>query len=101
MSNKSKTYIACAYNRLKHSTYTKKNEFNVLRLIEKQLATLSKSDQIKIEEDFNSRIGTKVDFIVEDRKVLDFLLEGYKLDPFSRHSTNEDISLSSKGSSKQ
>ena len=39
--------------------------------------------------DFNSRIGTKADFLVEDTKDLDFLPEGYELDTFTAHRNNE------------
>ena len=34
LKNKSNTYIACAYNSPKISTYTKENECNILQLIE-------------------------------------------------------------------
>ena len=97
MNNKSSNYIACACNSPKNSTYTKENECNVLQLIEEQLAKFSESDQIIIGGDFNSRIGTKADFIVEDRKDLDFLPEGYELDTFTTHRNNEDVSLNSYG----
>ena len=46
--------------------------------------------------DFNSKIGTKADFIVEYRKDLDFL-PGYELDTFTTHRNNEDVSLNSFG----
>ena len=55
-------------------------------------AKFSESDQIIKGGDFNSRISTKVAFIVEDRKDLDFLQEGYKLDSFTTHRSNEDVS---------
>ena len=97
LSNKSNTYIACVYNSPKNSTYTKENECNVLQLIVKQLAKFSELDQIIIGGGFNSRIGTKADFIVEDRKDLDFLPEGYELDTFTTHRNNEDVSLNSYG----
>ena len=97
LNNKSSNYIACACNSPKNSTYTKENECNVLQLIEEQLAKFSESDQIIIGGDFNSRIGTKADFIVEDRKDLDFLPEGYELDTFTTHRNNEDVSLNSYG----
>ena len=68
-----------------------------MQLIEEQLAKFSKSDHIVIGEDLNSKIGTKADFIVEDRKDLDFLSEGYELDTFTTHRNNEDVSLNSYG----
>ena len=47
LSNKSNTYIACAYiQKTRHTTYTKENECNVLQLIEEQLAKFSELDQI-------------------------------------------------------
>ena len=55
----------------------------------------SESDQIIIGVDFNSRIGTKADFLVEDRKDLDILPEDYELDTFTTHRNNWYISLSS------
>ena len=97
LNNKSKTYIACVYNSPENSTYTNENEYNVLQLIEEQLAKFSKSDHIVIGEDLNSKISTKADFIVEDRKDLDFLSEGYELDTFTTHRHNEDVSLNSYG----
>ena len=91
------TYIVCAYNSQKNSTYTKENECNVLQLIKEQLARFSESDQIIIRRDFNSRLSTKADFIVEHRKDLDFLPEGYELDTFTTHRNNDDVSLNSYG----
>ena len=44
-----------------------------------------------------SRIVTKADFIVEDKKNLDFLPEGYELDTFTMHRSNEDVSLNGYG----
>ena len=38
-----------------------------------QLTKFSELDQIIIGGDFNNRIGTKADFVVEDKKDLDFL----------------------------
>ena len=65
--------------------------------MEEQLAKFSEADQIIIGGDFHSRIGTKADFIVEHRKDLDFLPEGYELDTFTTHKNNEDVSLNSYG----
>ena len=61
------------------------------------LAKFSESDQTIIGGDFNSRIGTNVDVMFEDRKDLDFLTEGYELDTFTTHRNNEDVSLNSYG----
>ena len=97
LNKKSNTYIACVYNSPKNLIYTKENECNVLQVIKKQLAKFSESDQIIIEGDFNSRIGTKAYFIVDDKKDLDFLPEGYELDTFMTHRNNEDASLNSYG----
>ena len=97
LNNKSNTYIACVYISPKNLTYTKENECNFLQLLEKQLVKFSESDQIIIGGDFNSRIGTKADFIVEERKDLDFLPEGYALDTFTTHRNNEDVCLNSYG----
>ena len=97
LNNKSNTYIACIYNSPKNSTYTKENECNVLQLIQEQIAKFSEKGQIIIGLDFNSRKGTKADFIVEDRKDLDFLPECYELDTFTTHRNNEDVSLNSYG----
>ena len=58
----------------------------------------SESDQIIIGRDFNdSRIGTKADLTVQDWKDLDFLPEGYELDTFTTHRSNENISINSYG----
>ena len=84
-------------NSPKNSTYTKENECNVLDLIEKQLAKFSEQDQIIVRGYFNSSGGTKADFIVENRKDLDLLLEGYELDTFTTHRNNEDVSLNNNG----
>ena len=62
------------------------------------LAKFSESDQIIIGGDFNdSRIGTKADLTVQDRKDLNFLQEGYELDTFTTHRSNENFSLNSYG----
>ena len=79
LNNKSNTCIACVYNSPKNSTYTKENEFNALKDIERQLAKCSEPDLIIIWGVFNCKIGAKTDFIVKDRKDLDFLAEGYEL----------------------
>ena len=47
--------------------------------------------------DFNSRIGTKTDYMIDDRKDLHFLPEGYELDTFTTHRNNKDVSLTSYG----
>ena len=47
--------------------------------------------------DFNSRIGTKTDYVIDDRKDLHFLPEGYELDTFTTHRNNKDVSLTSYG----
>ena len=62
--------------------------------------TISKVFRIGLDHnrgDFNSRIGTNADFIVEDRKDLDFLPEVYELDTFTTHRNNEDVFLNSYG----
>ena len=97
LKNKSNTHIAYVYNSSKNLTYAKENECNVLQFIEEQLVKFSESNQIIIGGNFNSRIVTKADFIVEDRKDLDFLPEGYELDTFTTHRNNEDVSLNSFG----
>ena len=94
LNNKSSTHISCVYNSPKISTYTKENECNSLQLIEEQSAKFSELDQIIIGGDFNSRIRTKADFIVEDRKDLP---EDYELDNFTTHRNNKYISLTSYG----
>ena len=96
-NNKSNTYIACVYYSSKNSIYTKENECNVLQLIEKQVVKFSESNRIITGGDFNSRIGTKADFIVEDRKDLDFLQERYELNTLSTHRNNKGVSLNSCG----
>ena len=53
-----------------------------------QLDKFSELDLIIIGGDFNSKIGTKADFIVED-KDLDFLPEGYELDTVTTRRNNE------------
>ena len=88
MNNKGNTYIVCTYNSPKNSTYTKGNECNVLQLIMEQLDKFSELDLIIIGGDFNGKISTKADFIVED-KDLDFLPEGYELDTFTTRRNNE------------
>ena len=88
MNNKGNTYIVCTYNSPKNSTYTKGNECNVLQLIMEQLDKFSELDLTIIGGDFNGKIGTKADFIVED-KDLDFLPEGYELDTFTKRRNNE------------
>ena len=97
MNNKTNTCIVCVYNSPKHSACIKENGCNVLELIKKQLPKFSESDQIIIGGDFNSKIGTELDFIAEDRKDLDFLPEVYELDTFTTHRNNEDVALSSYG----
>ena len=77
--------------------YTKENESNVFDLIDNQLAKISESYQTITGRDFNSRIGTKPEFIVEDRKDLDFLSDGYKLDTFTTHRNKEDVSINNYG----
>ena len=77
--------------------YTKENESNVFDLIDNQLAKISESYQTITGRDFNSSIGTKPDFIAEDREDLNFLSEGYKLDTFTTHRNKKDVSINNYG----
>ena len=77
------------------SVFDKSNENTISIKIGKNSS--NNKSKIITAGDFNSRIGTKGDFIVEDRKDLGFLPEGYELDTFTTHKNNEDVSLNSYG----
>ena len=77
-------------------TYTINTMFSSLQR-KNLLSFQNLSFQIIIRGDFNSRIGTKADFIVQDWKDLDFLLESYELDTLTTHRNNEDVSVNSYG----
>ena len=65
LNNKINTHLACLCNNTKNSTYNKENECNVSKLMEKQLPKFSEPDQIIRGGNVASRIGTKLDSIVD------------------------------------
>ena len=77
------------------SVFDKTNENTISIKIGKNSS--NNKSKIIIAGDFINIIGTKADFIVEDRKDLDFLPEGYELDTVATHRNNENVSLNSYG----
>ena len=74
-------YIAGVCNSPKNSSYTKCNdECNIIRTVRDQLSKFSRKDIFFIRGDFNSRIGTQNDFIIEHEKDPNYLPQDYELD---------------------
>ena len=66
-------YIAGVYNSPKNSGYTKHNECNIIDTLRDQVSKFSPDDMIFVGGDFNSRIETQNDFIIENEKDLNYL----------------------------
>ena len=67
-------YIAGVYNSLKNSSYTKHNECNIIDTLRDQLSKFSLNNMVFVGGNFNSRIGTQNDFIIEKEKDLNYYL---------------------------
>ena len=79
-------YLAGVYNSPKHSNYTKENNCNVVDILREQLSKFSSAGIIFIGGDFNSRVGTPDDFIIESENDLGYLPQD-----------NQDISINEYG----
>ena len=90
-------YLAALYNSPKHSNYIKENNYNVLDILREQLSKFSSSDIIFIGGDFNSRVGTRDDFIIESENGLDYLPQYYEIDSITSIRNNQDISINDCG----
>ena len=90
-------YIAGVYNSPKYSTYTKEKNLNVIDTLKEQLTFFSSSDIIFIGGDFNSRVGTQNDFIVENEKDFNYLPQDYELDIVTSVRNNQDVSINDYG----
>ena len=86
-------YLAGVYNSPKHSNYTKENNCNVIDILREQLSKFSSSDIIFIGGDFNSRVGTRDDLIIESENDLDYLPQDYEIDSITSIRNNQDISI--------
>lgn len=65
-------YIASVYTSTKNSSYTKCNEFNIIDTLRDQLNEFSPNGMAFIEGGFNTRIGKQNDFIVKNKKNLNY-----------------------------
>ena len=72
-------YITCVCNNPKNSNYVKRSKCkkDTLRV---QLSKFSFTDMVFIGGDFNSKTRTQNDFIIENKKVLSYVLQRYELD---------------------
>ena len=55
------------------------------------------SDIIFIGEDFNSRVETRDDFIIESKNNLDYLLQDYEIESITSIRNNQNISINDYG----
>ena len=90
-------YLAGIYNSPKHSNYTKENNCNVTDILREQLSKFSSSDIIFIGGDFNSRVRSQDDFIIESENDLDYLPQDYEIDSITSLRNNQDISMNGYG----
>ena len=89
--------IAGVYNSPKNSSYTKHNEYNITYTPRDQLSKFSPSDMVFVGGDLNKRIGTQNDFIVENKKDLNYLPQDYELDTIRSVRNNQDTSVNEYG----
>ena len=89
--------IAGVYNSPKNSSYTKHNEYNITYTPRDQLSKFSPSDMVFVGGDLNKRIGTQNDFIVENKKDLNYLPQDYELDTIRSVKNNQNTSVNEYG----
>ena len=80
----------------KHSNYTKEDNCNVIDILREQLSKFSSSDIIFIGGEFNSRVRTGNDFIIESENDLDYLPKD-EIDSITSIRNNQDISINKYG----
>ena len=98
VSQSQEVYIAGVYNSPKNSNYAKRNEnSNIIPTLQKQLSKFSPSDLVLIGGDFNSRVGTRSDFIFENDKDLKYLPSDYELDKTLKARNNQDMVINEYG----
>ena len=90
-------YVAGVYNSPKYSNYTKENNCNIIEILTEQLKIFSSSDIVFIGGDFNSRIGTQNDLILESEKDISYLTPDYEIDTTLPIRNNQDISVNEYG----
>ena len=90
-------YIAGVYNSPKNSSYTKHNERNIIDTLRDQLSKFSPNDMVFVGGDFNIRIGTQNDFIIENEKDLNYLPQDYELDTIRSVRNNQYTSVNEYG----
>ena len=90
-------YIAGVYNNLKNSSYTKRNECNIAGILRDQLSKFSPNEMVFIGGNFNSKIGTQNDFIIENEKDLNYLPLVYELDTVRSVRNYQDTSVDEHG----
>ena len=66
-------------------------------MLEEQLSKFSSSDIIFIGGDFDSRVGTQDDFIIESENDLAYLPQSYEIDSITSIKNNQDISINDNG----
>ena len=90
-------YIAGVYKSPKNSSDAKHNECNIIDTLRDQLSKFSPNDMVYVGDNFNSRIGTQNDFIIENGKDLTYLLQEYELDAITSVRNNQDTSVNQYG----
>ena len=65
-------YLSGVHNSPKYSNYARENNCNVIDILREQLTKFSSSDIIFIGGDFNSKVGSQKDFIIESENDLDY-----------------------------
>ena len=90
-------YIPGVYNSPKNSSYTKHNERNIIDTLRDQLSKFSPNDMVFVGDDFNIRIGTQNDFIIENENDLNYLPQDYELDTIRSVRNNQNTSVSEYG----
>ena len=90
-------YICVVYFPPTVSSYTKSLEENIFDCLEKDIANFSRDSDILICGDFNARIGTCPDYILQDDSKFVPLFDSYPIDQNRMERKNSDIKLDTRG----
>ena len=84
-------YICLVYNPPSVSSYSKKTQIDIIDCLEKDIVKYKKLGNITLCGDFNARVGSKADLIVDDSNKFTPLYDSYDIDNqiMIRHSMDD------------
>lgn len=91
------TYLCIAYIPPPDSTYSKRQEQNILDNIESEIFSFKQKGAVILMGDLNARVGTNTDLIVNDSERYLPLGDNYTLDNNLKERNSQDTTLDSRG----